>query len=235
MNPAILGVIAGGKRRSSGDPEWANVLLLLTGDSVNDKSSYARGTPTTVSCSSTGTVIRMLTAADGGDNSAGLSFPPNANWSLGTAPFTYEIELQVTRVPNGQTSLGSVWTQGGGTGGIWITYYTGSQLETYTDSGVILRESAAVSLSTAMTHVAWVRDTDNTSYLYVNGVMVDSTASMTSNLNSSTQPFDIGDFASGLGMTADINYARLTANTCRYPGGATFTPPTLAEILDSIP
>jgi len=234
--PAVLTPRAG--VASSGvasDPHWSDVLLLLTGDSVDDKSSFARGTPTTVACSSTGAVIRLLAADDGGDNGSVLSFPAAANWSLGTGPFTYEFEAIVTRVPAGQTSLGGVWTQGGGTDGTWLVFYTGAALQTYTATPTTLRNNSSPNLSSASTHVAWVRDEDDTCYLYVGGVSVSSVGSMTKDINDATTPFRIGNFGTNLGVTADFNFVRLTRGVCRYPGGSTFTPPTAAEILATVP
>ncbi len=223
--------ITASRIRTSSDPFFASVLLLVTGDSLEDKSSYQRGAPATAtSVTATGSVIRFLAALDGGSNDATLRYSPSATFSLGTAPFTYEFEAIVTRVPGGQTSLGGVWSQGGGVGGIWTTYYTGSVLQTYTDSGVILRNSYTGNISTVSTHVAWVRDVTNTMYLYINGVSVSSAASVTSNLNNSTQPFIVGNFGNGLGMTADFKYLRVTGGVCRYPGGITFTPPDASTI-----
>jgi len=79
-------------------------------------------------------------------------------------------------------------------------------------------------------HVAAARQASNF-YLYIDGILIDSTTS-NSNLYNSPGPLSIGGTSDGQGLTSGyIDEVRITKGVCRYPNGAAFPVPT-SQFLD---
>lgn len=213
-------LMVGGGGGGATDPNFANVVLLcpfdvdFSDESVNNFTLNATGTPTVTGGSLDVDSGDFLTVAD----SISAIPPGNGEWTIECYAF-----------PEG--------TSDGGFGSFYIMGENAGSGHTLCirQSGLIYRRSGTSDTSGSATitsekHVAFACDDvagTRTVYGYVNGVLA-LTASLTANLNSTDDP-KIG-CASGnatFGFKGTLRGLRQTNGVCRYPGGSTFTPPTL--------
>jgi hypothetical protein len=202
------------------DPYFANVVLLcpfdvdFTDESVNGFTLSGTGTPTVTGGSLDVDSGDFLTAAD----TTPLIPPGTGEWTI-----------EVYAFPEG--------TSDGGFGSFYIMGENEASGHTLCirQAELIYRRAGTTDASGSATitsekHVAFAcHDVSGTRtvYGYVDGVLA-LTASLSNNLNSPDDP-KIG-CASGnptFGFKGTLRGLRVTNGVCRYPGGTTFTPPTL--------
>ena len=228
---------------ASGDPYWANVVSLLHFDGAEASTTFTdeKGKLWTPSGSAEiDTAFSQFGGSSGwfpGAASDYITTPNHADFDFGSGDFTVEAWL---RLSSGSTGYGGivVHDQIGGTRG-WLMYKTstaeGADKLAFsawvggTHYGLI---DSAILPTGGYEHFAAVRD-GGTLRLYRSGVQVAST-SISGSVGAPSEPCVIGTLwgsGSPPGSTQFSGSAddlRITKGVCRYPGGASFTPPSAA-------
>jgi len=232
----VAGTADGGV--AANDPNWANVRLLLSGNSLptTDESSFA--TPIT-----TGTTLPGIDTSIKQFGEASLSFPGDINRDCRVAstnnnvdvpsntPFTWECWIYLIRVdPAGRTNINAFMESQGG-----ADYIFGVSRPS---AGQPPRAFFIPANSTAgyyhqsdmffdtWTHLALVREpTTHRIYLYTNGIKSTTFEASSAGLDNSVF-FTVGKRQSGTSYNFRLDEVRITVGTARYT--ADFTPPTAA-------
>lgn len=212
---------------SVSDPYWANVTLLLRGNSspiTDEKAAYTftiGGVSPTVGISS---AVKKFGAGS-------ISFPGNGYLynttaddtfdNFGTEAFTVEMWVRFNSVAATQVVCGLLTSGGGSTGGFLLFINAEGNLRLF-GPAVTTTANTTVAINTWY-HIAVVRSS-NTFYLFKDGVS-QGTISNTGNVNSGpTFPYVIGGYTSGAYLNGYIDDYRITKGIARYT--ADFTPPT---------
>lgn len=222
----IPGIIASGQRYlSSGDPYWANVLLLMHMDDTG--LTDVKGNTVTINGNATRSATKSRFGGysayfDGSGDYLGLG--TNINFNLNSGDFTVEFYVYVTNVSTFSAIIGRRDTSGYG----WRVYiYNGTV--TWNQSSVshdlVSNGPASTISANAWNHVAVCRS-GNLVTVYINGV--GGTA-----LNSAQRP---GSASSSMTIGVDeigptyfsgyLDEIRMTLGVARYT--ANFTPPSAA-------
>jgi hypothetical protein len=225
---------------ATSDPNWANVRLLLGGNSLptTDESSFATPLTTNTTLPNIDTSIKKFGAAS-------LSFPGDINRDLEVAstnnnldvssstPFTWECWIYLISLTSDSTGWGNtnafMESQGGTdfvTGVSRASTGAVPQFYFIPQNGVTggFYHQSTVPLSTWV-HWALVRDTSNNIYIYQDGIKSASTINNSAALdNSSSVGFTIGKRQLGSNYNFRMDEIRITVGTARYT--ADFTPPT---------
>jgi hypothetical protein len=219
----------------AGDALWANVQLLLPGDtSTNDASSYSRSV-TAVGGAAVSTAEKKFGAGSIFTDGSGDSITSTASsFAFGTGDFTVEMWLRpragsssnyarIAQCGNFPSSGGWQLVRGTASGG-----GSSNPLQlmfdiTNGDSSAFRIEGGVVA-DDVWSHVALVRDS-GVVRIYVNGQQT-AFGSSSYNLTQTTICFG-GNTTGGDSLFAYFDDVRVTS-VCRYPGGSTFTVPTAA-------
>ena len=224
------------------DPFWANVVLLMAMDGANNGTSFTdlkagktvtrNGAPVTSTAQ-----VKYGTASAFFPNSVNnyLSLADSADWNFGSADWT--IEFDGYGLDNLEASSGIVIGQADGLGAnaaSWAISTEGTFLGFNASTGTGSWNIAAVSAigvnpnAAAWKHYAVCRQS-LTLRIYVDGVQINSGA-ITTSMPDSTRALTIARGTNtGNSLTGYIDNLRITKGVCRYPNGATFTPPTAAH------
>ena len=220
----------------AGMDQYTKLMLHCDGSNGGTTFTDSSDTPHTVTPAGnthTDTAVKKFgTAAaqfDGtGDN---LSIPDSADWEFGAGEFTIDTWVYATTT----TAAAVVVQQGVVTGNdrsFWLRFkYDGTNQMCFawsTDGTWQTKQLADPDAFPAgqWVHVAITRDS-NTLRLYINGVQKNSTTEAGS-LHNSTQDLYIGSDADASNSWNGYMDEIRISNTCRYPNGTTFTPPTIA-------
>jgi hypothetical protein len=217
----------------AGDPLWSSVQLLLPGDtSTNDVSSYNRSVSALGGAAVSTSEKKFGAGSIFTDGSGDCVKATGSGLALGTGDFTVEFWAR----PNaGNSSSYARLIQCGDfpTAGGWQLVRGGNGasnplqlLLDFTDgTSSAFRLEGGTLANDVWSHVAILRES-GVVRMYVNGVQV---ASGSSSYNLTQTTVSVG--ASEDGSSSVYSYfddVRITSQTCRYPGGTTFTPPTAA-------
>lgn len=226
-------------RPRSGDPHWNSVVALLHLDGSNGSTSYVDETGRNWSGGS-GAQISTAQSMFGGAsallngtvNTAFISTPDSPDLDFGAGNFTIELFFRASAITGFRILASKDDTLVPSNRG-WLLLVDGT-------AGSVLRFSARVGTTSHVVewstppavntwyHVAVVRD-GGTLRMYVNGVQVNSTA-IAGAINAPGVSPLIGNAHSGVNKagawSGHIDEVRITKGVCRYPGGATFTPPS---------
>jgi Concanavalin A-like lectin/glucanases superfamily len=210
----------------SGDPNWANVVLLMGYEGANgstgapgmtDESAAAHGTGTVGGSAAISTAAHVFTGASSmllngtGDT---LSFPASNDFNFGSGAFTIE------------TSLNAISMSGAGSttwvisNSRWSLTFTGLQLLTFnvTDGSSTTTLTSSAGIGAGAWHPLCI-DFDGSKYrLYLDGAMVASSTSLIT-IPAGTLNCVFG-LASGniftLGVNGYLDEVRITKGVARY-------------------
>jgi hypothetical protein len=220
------------------DSNWSNVVLMLTGDNLLDRSSSPKTITTYGNTSVSTTTKKYGTGSiyfDG--NGDYLTFPADSSLALGTGDFT--VEFWIYNTGNTNPIVNGVMCSAANTS-IW-TYYTGAWQITFggtgnslnfgwsmSSSGNSYNGSTSVTIPTNIwSHVAFTR-VGTTLKTFLNGTL-SATDTLPSNFNFTTDGlFEIGkhDGRSDYYLNGYLDDIRITKGVSRYP--TNFGPPTSA-------
>jgi len=167
-----------------------------------------------------------------------LTVPDSTDFTVGSNDFT--IEAYVRRTSQGSDEWFFVQSDGT-TANTSIGLHIGSSSSGYANrpslrytegsTGNELQGTTTLAANTWY-HIAGVRQ-GNTVRIYVNGTQ-EATASYSGTVNDSSGPVVIGavNAAGSAGLTGYLDQLRWS-NSCRYPDGTSFTPPTTQFTADS--
>jgi len=220
----------------AGMDQYTKLMLHCDGSNGGTTFTDSSDSPHTVTPTGnthTDTAVKKFgTAAaqfDGtGDN---LSIPDSADWEFGAGEFTIDTWVYATTT----TAAAVVVQQGVVTGNdrsFWLRFkYDGTNLMCFawsTDGTWQTKQLADPDAfpTGQWVHVAITRDS-NTLRLYIDGVQKNSTTE-TGSLHNSTQALYVGSDADATNSWNGYMDEIRISNTCRYPNGTTFTPPTTA-------
>lgn len=216
---------------TAGDPYWANVQLLLPGDtSVNDVSSYSR------SVSASGGAAVSTAQKRWGAGS--IYFDGSGDWvatdttsalTFGTADFTIEFWARPTgSQPSNPRIMGNLSANAFTTGDWALTQNLGCSLYAFNYSSSTPIVSLGSSLTDdTWTHIAIVRSGNNWT-MYKDGTAV-STNTWSGSLDSGTRRLVVGSSGSTVeAWNGYIDDLRVTVGSDRSYAGATIPVPTAA-------
>jgi hypothetical protein len=210
---------------SGGDPDFANVSLLLHMDGSNgsttftDLSSNAHAITTFGNAQVSTAGPKYGTGAlllDG--NGDYLRTPADADFAFGTGDFTVECWCYATVVSDND----GLFTFGGtGSSGLFLALFNSGWRLGTTGSGGSYMDSAIPDLNT-WRHVAVTRS-GTSLRLFIDGVQKGST--LTNSANLTDNQLKVGYYYSDFyGFTGKIDEFRVTKGIARYT--SSFTPPT---------
>lgn len=234
-----LGVLGAATPRSSGggsDPYFADVsaLLPMTGaDGSTTFTDIIGNVWTPAGAAQIDTAIKpfgtgsMLLNGNGyiqtGDSSRfgfGSGLYTMECMIYGTSPSSAVGNVFDTRTPGGEVGIALFF--GGGDYGQPLNTVGVSN-----NSAVLANAGANVVLANTWYHLALVRDTGNMLRVYLNGVQVIAVSDSRTYASSSTCYIGADAFGTVLQrFYGSITQARITKGVCRYPSGASFTPPS---------
>jgi len=212
----------------AGDPNWANVSLLLhtrtglpfvdsstTGHTLSslDNAAYSALSPFSV------TGFGSIAFDGSGD---GVSIAATAALQF-TADYTIEFFVRLNTTSGVQDLLGNL------TGNVsthWTIIANAGYIDYYPSGTGTYIHSTAVTTGTWY-HVAAVRSGTSVR-LFLNGVNVGSTATVSGTLGSDTLAVWLGRRTSGTNwLNGNIAAVRITKGVALYPSTTTFTPPSV--------
>lgn len=216
---------------SGGDPNFANVSLLLHMDGTNGSTTFTDKSNNNFSVTVTGNSSISTTQSKFGGASAyfdgngdQLTLPANSAFAFGTGDFTIEFWVYTTETGTSTRCMFDTRTSGADTGGIFIRnngtggYLFGQASSTIASTGNTVRTPNQWG------HLALVRSGTSMN-LYFNGTSV---ASATNSNNFSTNNCRISGFVGAIGSTEAflgyIDELRITKGVARYT--ANFTVPS---------
>ncbi len=211
------------------DPYWANVVLLMHMNGVNDSTSFIDETGKTITPFG---AVKISTAQSKfcGASASGftnvyterLEVPASLDFSLGV---TFTVECFVFTADSSGSNNVSIDMRSGGGGVFYIKNSTDRRIGYYHANGSSPDQGTAYPLNEWF-HVAWVQ-ISGVMKGYLNGVEQWS-YTPTHSFSSSTAP-TIGNTSIGIldyfgGLDGYIDELRITKGVARYT--ADFTPPT---------
>ena len=205
---------------TAGDALWANVQLLLPGDtSVNDASSYSR------SVTAVGNATQSTAQSKWGGKSAAFDgsgdYLTAAVPAFGSSDFVVEMWAYFTSIPEAYTGL---FDARAAQGRYPTLILNGSSIAFFTNS------SFAINGGTVTTgqwhHIALARSS-GTTRLYLNGSQTGSAFTDSNNYLSATS-LVIGSLFDGYGLNGYIDDLRITVGSARGMTGSTITVPAAA-------
>lgn len=210
---------------SVSDPYWANVTLLLRGNSspiTDEKAGYTFTTQGTTPSISTS--VKKFGAGSMSFAGNGYIYNTTADdvfANLGTGAFTLETWVNFNSVASVQLVCGILSSGGDTTGGVSFYVSANGVLRVYgpSVSGTV---TTTIALNTWY-HVAIVRS-GNTWYLFKNGISQGTFTDSGSVAPSATKPFSIGGHATTAYLNGYLDDFRITKGVARYTSN--FTPPT---------
>ena len=219
----------------AGDPLFANVQLLIPGDtSTNDASSYSRSVTAVGGAASSATQSRWGGGSiyfDGSDDY--LTIPSSTALDFGGGNFVVEAWFKTSQTTSEATLLCREWVE---------SPWTNAWTVQFLSSGVIRIYATSYSTSSPLLvgstpcrdgnwhHFAWVRS-GSTHKLFIDGA-VDASAESAFPWTSATKDITVGnDLTFGGGSRAYQGYIddlRITVGSDRGMTGSTITVPTAA-------
>lgn len=217
----------------AGDPNWANVVLLIQGATLTDASSSAHTivNPLSVTAGETGTKKFTSSMDFDANDELEISLSGTSDFDFATGEFTIEMWYNLDAAGSNDT----YFTIGDDAADNCLTWHFQAAANTrvrYSNDGSTLTSWNIGNFGPnanagSWIHMALVRDGD-TLRMYVDGVQVGSHA-MTAgfDLFTSTGKVSIGDGIAWNSISSKfIEDIRVTKGVCRYPDGTTFTVPT---------
>lgn len=217
-----------------GDPYFSSVVLLAVNDNAAngsttfiDQSNSAHvltaGGAAAYTNSTAPTGMTTVGASDG--STAVVSSPDSPDWDLSGGDWTIEFMIRFTSITS------AMWVSqsdsAGDQGWVLGNYDSASTLLQLGVNGAVNDDTTWNTKATGTWyHVAWVLD-GTTTRSYVGGVQkgTGSANAPARNKSFSFRFFKPGQ--AGLCLDGFMSNIRITKGVCRYPGGTTFTPPTL--------
>lgn len=219
----LPGILGGGRPSANTDPYFSSTKLLLCNDNAaNGSSTFTDASAAAVTITTVGAPTYSNAQAPAGmTTSCSLSgtaqyftVASSSTYAFGTGDVTAEAYIYNTN------SAAQIYDTNAG--GSAMTVFIGSNAGGRKVISPAGTTSSGITYST-WTHVAYSR-CSGTSYNYIDGV---SLASQAESRNYGTAILYIG-VGSGLTNAFPGNLVGLRiTGVCRYPGGTTFTPPTL--------
>lgn len=219
---------------SRGDPDFANVVVLLHMDGSDASTTFTdvKGhTFTAAGNAQIDTAQSKFGGASGLFDGSGdyITTPDSADWDLGTGDFTIEFFIRFNALP-ASSAYSLVGNYVSGTSG-WIVQFRndapGARL-TFGSSGDTPIDGFTWSPSTATWYHVAITRASGTVKAWVDGTQVGSDVTNTENISGSTGVLMIG--ALNLGPLQYLNgwldELRITKGVARYASG--FTAPTQA-------
>jgi hypothetical protein len=226
-----------------GDPDFADVSLLLHLDGTNGSTTFTDTSSSPKTLTAVGSAQISTAEAKAGfgqslllntanDYANYLTTPDNVGFQFGTGAFTMEAWIYLISKPKNVAAVIATGTASFGAGSYYFVVDGSNKLQ-FGGNGV----SPLVSASTISTgqwyHVAASRS-GTTTRIFIDGTLEDTEASDTTSYNYSTNNLLIGrngwDSSSNQGFHGYIDEVRITKGVARYT--ATFTAPT-APFFDS--
>lgn len=228
----IPGIIAGGRRVASGDPYFANVVLLLHADGADgsttftDSSSYAR-TVTGLGNAKISTTQSVFGGSSIYLDGAGdaLSVPHAASLQAGSSDFTFEARLRLDDISN-YHALFSKRATDSGSSGEWQAFFnlaTTKWTMGFNTSGTSFPGSDSSVTPSANAWVPFcVERSGTTARMMINGTVV-ATQSVTGALLTSAANLILGGAGNDLGAPwkGYMDEIRYTIGVARYGGNYT--------------
>jgi hypothetical protein len=211
----------------SGDPDWGNVSLLLTGDDLLDHSATPK-TLTVNGNTSVNTATKKFGASSlSFDGSTGyMTIPSSNDFVFGTNNFTIECWINTTdaKAYSGIINDNSYHTT---TSNFLIMLNQVAGKVTFWKTDTVLCTSATSINTGSWVHLAVVRDTSTSVKMFINGVL-DTSATIASNLTFGTGTGLLVGNQNGFARTLQgyLDDIRITKGVARYT--TNFTPPTAA-------
>lgn len=240
LDLADLNNVSGG-----GDPDFANVQLLLlgegadTGTTVTDSSSNAFSPVVSSGITTSATEFKYGSTSlrmTGGR----IAYSDNAAFTLGSADFTIETWIRTDSIATGFTigcqrdaaGVDEAW-------GLWWDQPSGNLKFQYSLDGSSSEPPITRAWSPSANtwyHVALVRSGSDL-LMFVDGTQLGSTATITGSIHDSSRQFTIGALELSSGhvyeLTGYMDNFRLTVGVARY--AANFTPEDAIPGTESAP
>jgi len=232
--------------RSSADPFWSNVVLLMGFEGANgsqgapgftDESPAAHGTATTNAT----TQITTSQFKFGGSSASLVDSPASivqfansADWNFGSGNFTIEGWVYPVNDFNTGTNI-ALWQSGQLS---WLIFTSMNSVggdkhlhwDTSTNGSTVNADIIGATTLVASTWYHFAIDFDGIKYrMYINGVM-DGSFSTPRTLFNSTAVLTMAqsNSAGGNGFTGNLDEIRITKGVARYHSDSGFTVPTAA-------
>ena len=168
-----------------------------------------------------------------------LTVPDSSDWTFGADDFTVEMWVRFDAINTYNALIGHFYNSGGASLKSWFIRYNsdGTILFRYTTDGateIDLLSSDAGLTTNRWYHLAITRQSTNIRY-YVDGVQLDTDGIATASIADASVLLYISAYVGSSALHfLDGNMDELRiSNTCRYPDGTTFTPPTTQFTADS--
>ena len=210
---------------STGDPDFASVVLLLDFDGVDAATditdlsnsahvdTFAGGAQVDTAQQFLG-VNSALFAATGDE----ITFPDSADWDFGTGDFTVECGVRWVGTPGNDGLISSPPTATG-----WYMLGNGTSLR-FVNNDLILSQQSFTFVTDVWYHVAVSRSGTDLR-LFVDGVQIGSTVTDSTSVNGGTSLFLGALLANSNPLDGHIGAVRITKGVARYT--ANFTPLTV--------
>jgi len=217
------------------DPSFANVTLLLNGESTTDQSGAA--TPVTM----TGVVVSSAQAKFGtssyrspGSVSAAISVPAgSASTNLGTGVFTLEMWIRPDSVSSGAIECIVGAASANTTRSFYVCFRDGTAYMYWYPDGTnatrqVMYFPANATSAQQWHHLAVTRDSSGTMRTFMDGIVGATVTTNTNFYYSNVSRFELGREANygGSAFNGYIDDVRVTKGVARYTGN--FTVPTAA-------
>jgi hypothetical protein len=224
---------------ASGDPDFANVSLLLhlngtngSTDFTNADSSSSPKTVTPVNSAQISTAEakagfgQSLLLDDANNYANYLTTPDNVGFQFGTDAFTMEAWIYLISKPKTIAAILGTGITSWGAGAYYFVVDSSSKLQ-FGGNGVNWLQSTSTISTGQWYHVAVSRN-GTTTRIFIDGTLEDTEASDTTSYNFSTDSLLIGrngwDSSNQQGFHGYIDDVRITKGVARYT--ATFPVPT---------
>jgi len=215
------------------DPLWANVVLLLQGGTLTDKSSYAR------TVTSSGSTLNDATWTKNGVNSIKIqsvflgqngyvTWPRSAELQFGTAPFCIEGWFKTDSASGVDMYLYTDRLGGGGDPLAWSLYRLGATGTQIINTNNSSNTAIGPSLTVPAEFYACLERVGDTLYGSINGVVATPkvlTAGYSFNAPVHDARIGLAEATSNSWILRLAQF-RVTMGASRY-GGTNFTPPAL--------
>ena len=212
------------------DSDFASVVLLLPMNGIKDSTVFPDESNSNVGVTSNGSTQTSPGVVvsdvyplfgnnaffDGVDDYLSLT-NPNGDLTLGTANFTIEFWMYTSDNAGNITNNATLFISSGGNGPV-LRYHNTYNSLAFGYEGVgydIIPSPAALPIENQWNHVAVVRDSATTTRLYLNGVVVGTSATS----RDYTSPvFAIGGTSAASYYSGRIDDFRITSGVARYVG-----------------
>lgn len=225
----------------SGDPNFANVVLLMGFEGANGSTSFVDESPVARTMTAAGNAQITTSQFKFGSSCATfdgsgdyITAPDSADWNFGTGPFQFELFARMLTKANSQAFFGQ-WADDGFTGNSSWYFWIQGGLLTFRIS-----RSVVVDLSSAWTptlgqwyHLAVSRDVTGKTRLFIDGVMVASSTEQNITTLDSTNVFSIGRIGTGATFSSfdyngQMDEIRVVKGDATYTSDSGFTVPAAA-------